>query len=231
MLIPSNRHTVADLRLWSELEASDWARSKPTAMMDKSIKSIREFWAKGPCYAGVSMGKESVLLAYLVHLSGVEIPLVWIRYGMATNPDCFSVRDALLPMLPGITYHEIDVGESEVMRDDFTPAAKATGTTRYLSGLRADESGTRAMSIRYLGLSTENTCRPLGWWKIADVFSALCHFNLPVNSAYAMLGGGRWPREHLRVASIGGRRATNMGRAEWEREYYGDVLNRIASAK
>jgi phosphoadenosine phosphosulfate reductase len=231
MLIPSHRHTAADLRLWAELEESDAELSntpKLDMLISSTISTIQNFSVGGPCYAGISMGKESVLLAYLVHLAKVNIPLVWLSYGRATNPDCFTVRDALLPKIPGRVYHEIDVGDSEKMRDDFMPAEIATGAKRYLSGVRAEESGTRKMSIRSLGITSKNTCRPLAWWKIGYVFAALHKFNLPVHPVYAMLGGGRWPREHLRTASIGGNRATGYGRRQHEQEYYGDVLNRLS---
>ena len=43
------------------------------------------------------------------------------------------------------------------------------------------------------------------------------------------LPGGRFPRDRIRVASLSGRRGDGMGRAEWEREYYGDVLRRLAT--
>jgi len=86
------------------------------------------------------------------------------------------------------------------------------------------------MSIGHLGLDTGASFRPIGRWRQADVFSYLHHHHLPVHPAYAMLGGGRWPRRHIRVHSIGGERGTEHGRREWEQEYYGDVLRRIEAA-
>ena len=62
-----------------------------------------------------------------------------------------------------------------------------------------------------------------------ETFGYLAAHDLPVHPAYAMLGGGRWERDRIRVASLGGRRGDGIGRAEWEREYYSDVLNRLAA--
>ena len=68
---------------------------------------------------------------------------------------------------------------------------------------------------------------PAGLVSAADVFAYLASRQLPVHPAYAMLGGGRYQRDRIRVSSLGGRRGDGMGRAEWEREYYGDILRRL----
>ena len=44
---------------------------------------------------------------------------------------------------------------------------------------------------------------------------------------YAMTGGGRYDRYRLRVSAIGNPEGRGVGRLKWEKEYYGDVLNRI----
>jgi hypothetical protein len=101
-------------------------------------------------------------------------------------------------------------------------AEQAIGANRHLSGVRADESGVRKIRMRRWGLSTDRTCCPLGWWSKQDAFGYAAAKNLPVHPNYAMLGGGRWPRENLRVDGLGGVRGRGIGRAEWEREYYSD---------
>lgn len=232
MLIPSERHRPEDLELWRELEEADLIHGERflrSGKLKQSLQAIRDFVAASPCYAGVSWGKDSTVLFDLLQRAGVCIPIIWLTYGKATNPECRLVRDAVLAISPNVDYREIDVGESEEMRDDFSPAVASTGASRYLSGIRADESGIRKISMRRLGLETANVCRPLGWWRLPDVFGYLAVRGLPVHPNYAMLGGGRWPREHLRTASIGGERGRENGRTDWEREYYGDILNRIAA--
>lgn len=234
MLIPSERHRPEDLGLWAELEEADRVRGQSPRLAEKverSLHAIACFAAEGPCYAGVSWGKDSTVLFDLIGRGQPRFPVIWLTYGRATNPECRLVRDAALASCPQIDYREIDVGESEEMRDDFSPAARSAGTDRYVSGIRAEESGMRRLSIRHLGVATARTCRPLAWWAVADVFGYLCVRGLPVHPNYAMLGGGRWPREHLRTASIGGERGAEHGRREWEQEYYGDILRRLAAAR
>ena len=229
-MMPSRRHTPADLALWSELEAVDTLNGErliQSGKLKRSREAIREFVATGPCYAGCSFGKDSTVLFELIASSEPTVPLIWLTYGRATNPECAAVRDSMVARWPGVDYREIDVGESEQMRDDFGPAAASAGAARYVSGIRAEESGVRKMSIRHLGVDTGRSCRPLAWWTAADVFGFLAIAGLPVHANYGMLGGGRWPRKYLRTASIGGERGVENGRREWEHEYYPDVLSRL----
>ena len=106
---------------------------------------------------------------------------------------------------------------SEIVKDSFTA--------------RDTVAGARKIMARTHGASTRSTCRPITWWSVQDVFSWLAAKDLPAHPVYAMQGGGRWPRERIRVASLGGRRGSGIGRSEWEREYYGDVLRRLESGK
>jgi phosphoadenosine phosphosulfate reductase len=177
----------------------------------------------------VSWGKDSTVLFDLLARADFRSPVIWLTYGRATNPECRAVRDAMLSRRPGLDYREVDVGEAEEMRDDFRPASRTAGADRYILGIRADESRIRRMSLRRLGLDTGRACRPLGWWRLPDVFGYLAANGLPVHPNYAMLGGGRWPREHIRTASIGGERGVEHGRRAWESEYFGDVLRRLAA--
>lgn len=81
--------------------------------------------------------------------------------------------------------------------------------------------------MRYHGMTTEQVCRPIGWMSEQDVLAIHAQWKLPTHPNYAMLGGGRWPRHRIRVDSIGSGFGKQYGGAEWEREYYGDVLNRL----
>lgn len=238
MLIPSPRHTDTDLRVWAELEDADraWGESRRVAWKAAgSMAAIHQFLREGPAYCGVSWGKDSVVLAEMAcwvgSQHGLIAPLIWVRVDPVGNPDCPAVRDAFLSRWPHHPYHEIGVGHdgrgTGRLKKGFAEVGRRFGL-RHLSGLRADESGGRKISMRHRGLVTEKSCRPLGWWTAADVFGFLAFHGLPVHPAYACLGGGRWLREHLRVATLGGERGSQFGRAEWEREYYGDYLNRLS---
>jgi len=240
MLIPSHRHTDKDLELWREYEQADLIHGSSAGLMRKAKRAVEratEFALSGPCYAGVSWGKDSVVVADLLARSlGRSVPLVWVRLDQYFNPDCLAVRDAFLAMRD-VDYHEIAVGnpkrgrlDSGALNEGFAEASRRFGE-RYLSGLRASESATRKLAAKRWGGATERTCWPISNWSTADVFGWLARHNLPAHPAYAMLGGGRWERKHLRVATIGGKRGTGIGRAEWEREYYSDILRRLESQR
>lgn len=250
MLIRCPRHTDADLRLWRELEAADRVNGERllrSGKVELAAVVVRDFASGGPCYAGTSWGKDSCVLAHLIHASGLRVPLVHLRVTPSHSPYCDAVRDAALSACPGLEYHEIAVDYGDVYRrelsederdretdrlwfEGFRRADKMFGD-RHLSGVRAAESGIRKMRMRRWGLSTDRTCCPFGWWTEADVFGYLAACNLPVHPNYAMLGGGRWPRGKIRVAEIGDVHGAQRGRREHEREYYGDVLARIAAGR
>jgi phosphoadenosine phosphosulfate reductase len=241
MLIPSERHTAADLSLWSELEATDLAHydaGRVEGKAEQAIRVLADFAAGGPCYASVSWGKDSVVLAHLVWRSGLGVPLGNVaQHGVGSEPHIPAVRDAFLASFR-LPYTEASVPLGPIPDDGgHSPALdlgigllrKCFGTPRYIGGVRAEESGVRKIGMRARGLATQNTCQPLGWWCWADVFAYLARYRLPVHPSYAMLGGGRWDRRHIRVSTIGGPKGNQFGRAEWEREYYGDVLRRLHS--
>lgn len=236
-LISSSRHTEADLREWGRLEAFDaiLARSPLLARKEKeALAAIRSFAAQGPCYVGVSWGKDSVVVAHLAIRAGVG-PLVWFSGGRIENPDCRPTRDAFIAMFPRADYREVqlsgaadavDVTGHDGGQREFEAASRAFGD-RYISGVRAEESKARSLRMAKWGPSTENTCAPIGWWKGEDVFAYLHKHSLPVHPAYAMTFGGVLDRKRVRVGSIGGYRGTGRGRREWERHYYRDELEAL----
>lgn len=248
MLIPSHRLTAGDQSLWAGLEAADRVHYECGQVAEKSVRAIeviREFAAGGPCYGSVSWGKDSVVTAHLVHVAAPAIPLIHLRVTPSHSPYCDDVRDVFLRSHPAVAYHEIAVdygdvyasGLSEDERDRETDRrffagfrqASARFGERYLTGIRGDESGARAIRVRK-GLTVGRGCAPLGRWSAGDVFAYLAHHDLPVHPNYAMLGGGRWPRSQLRVAEIGDTHGRQRGRDQFEREYYGDVLRRLEAS-
>jgi len=240
MLIPSHRHTAADMALWREYEQADTARRIDAGFCHRHAEALNEIlrfvMRDTSCYAGVSWGKDSTVLAHLVQCVMPTLPIVWIRVEPIKSPDCELVRDAFLSRYPNANYHEIEThcewrdGEwhaTGTLESGIKECERRFGKRKIL-GIRADESTQRGFRIWRHGLSTHASCDPLGRWTVADIFTHLAIENLPVHPAYAMLGGGRWPRDRLRVASLGGRRGDGLGRSEWESEYYGDVLRRLA---
>jgi phosphoadenosine phosphosulfate reductase len=240
MLLASERHSPADLALWAELEEADRIHGEQLARSGKwrrAVEEMQRFAAAGPSYVSVSWGKDSVVLAHLHHLSGLRLPVANVaQQGAGCDPHIRDVRDAFLRLYHDTNYHEEVVpleripdngGHSPALDKGIRRLAARYGTSRYIGGIRADESGVRRIGLRHRGLSTGNTCQPLGWWTTRDVFGWLAYHDLPVHPNYAMLGGGRFDRRHIRVSTIGGPKGNQFGRDEWEREYYGDVLRRI----
>jgi len=235
-LLHSDRITRDDLRLWREHEAADMIHAETLGCkIEAALECVRKF-AHDDCYAGVSWGKDSTVLAHLVAISGHSLPLVWCRIEPIKNPDCDAVRDEFLRHWK-CDYHEIERWcerdesgwhATGTLESAAAEAAERFGPRRIL-GIRADESGSRRLTCLVNGIASASSCRPLAWWTAQDVMAYLAKYDLPVHPVYAMLGGGRYQRERLRVASLGGSRGDGAGRAEWEREYYGDVLNRLGN--
>jgi phosphoadenosine phosphosulfate reductase len=244
-LISSPRHRNEDLDLWRDLEAADLVRARRLLVSGKvkrSKQAIADFLEKnGKAYVAVSWGKDSVVTAHLAREVAPVIPLMHLR-PCNHNPDVDRVRDFYLEHFPGQAYHEeiVDYGGihaaglSNVEQDKATDIVwyaaiervhEALGTGgKHISGVRADESPGRRLRCRKHGMNTVNTCAPLAWWNNEEVFAYLAHHRLPVHPAYACLGGGRWPRECIRVAEIGDIGGSNGGRRQWEKEYYGEEL-------
>jgi len=244
MLIESPRHTAADLSLWREYESGDMAVDLGVRA-ESAHRAIEGFLSRGAAYAGCSWGKDSVVVTHLLWTRARHVPLMHLR-PTNHNPDCDAVRDAYFARFPGQTYEEVPVDYAGIDRVRLTAAAldKATDQRWYAAiagyneqsgerrilGLRMEESGGRKIRMRRWGVESPNSLAPIGFWSESHVFGYLAQHGLPVHPAYAMLGAGRWRRDKLRVAEIGDTHGGQFGRAEWEREYYGDVLNRIEAA-
>lgn len=240
MLIPSERHRPEDLELWAELEEADkvhGARLLRSGKVERSVAALQEFAARGPCHLCFSGGKDSTALLGVAAMANLPLPIVWFRAIPKHNPDIPAVIEAMGAAVEIIDYESpVPVRMTSLEAEDIAGRNFLTACRNYerrqgrrVLGVRADESHARRMKMNRWGLTTENSCTPLGWWNAADVFGFLAVQSLPVAPVYAMLGGGRWPRDRLRIDALMGERGDGSGRAEWEREYYGDVLRRLAT--
>lgn len=212
------------------------------AMSGREVKACAEvlaFAQAGPCYASVSWGKDSTVLAHLVWRAaqdGARIPLVHFRAEWWSNPDCDLVRDAFLAAHPGLDYEEIvmrydyarevHAHRSLYLEDAFREAARRHGE-RHLMGLRKSESRARGLRMMVFGVATPRTCAPIGWWSTGEVYAYLARHELPVHPAYACTLGGMLDRDALRVDGLGESRGEGHGRREWERTYYGAEVRAI----
>lgn len=233
-LLASNRHTKDDLRAWDALERQDKARAhlgRLARLEATSMQWIREFGTED-AYVGVSWGKDSLVVADLALRVYPDIRIAWFPAGPIENPDCQLVRDAYLKERP-VHYDEIEASVSieswwghDGAQKAFEAAASMHGK-RYLSGIRAEESGGRKLRMLYHGVSTRRTCAPIGYWTTDDVYAYLAKYDLPIHPAYGCLWGGIYDRNRLRVGTIGGKGGAEFGRREWERRYYGQELDAV----
>lgn len=244
MLINSPRITGRDRHHWETLEHYDDVIAQYDApRLDKMATRARTELGKATTgYIGTTWGKDSMVVAHLAATSGCPLPLVWVRLDGLENPDTEPVRDAFLARYPHVRYEEITIPATGVRRwwhpadhvgtdhgpdEGFAEAARRHGG-HYVSGVRAEESSTRALTVSRNGTHSKGSTRPIARWKGVDVFAYLARHDLPVHPAYAMTMGGTLDRIQVRVSSIGGVRGTGRHRQVWEQTYYPDV---IAAAK
>jgi len=239
MLIQSTRITPNDVAVWHERARADavYASLKSfRAKCDKALSTSATFARSAPCYASVSWGKDSMVIAHLAirlrETLGIVVPIVWVRVEPIKNPDCIAVRDEFLRRFDHpyreqtVWCRQDDEGwhATGTLQKGFHDAEKILNTKRSLRGIRGAESGTRKYLMERRGQFSKNSCRPIGFWSGQDVFAYLHAFDLPIHPAYAMSFGGMLDRDRLRVSSIGGKRGGGMGRDAWEAKYYGPEL-------
>lgn len=245
MLIDSPRITPADRAIWDELLEQDkiYARSNgykrhlqiTESILSDFITASKESGKR--YYVGLSWGKDSVCLADMMHRLGAKCKYVYIR-NLAREPEGnISVRDAFLET-HDIDYEEIAYDYSHADRTYFDRNGKPKKWQHILAelkekygchvtGIRYDESAKRKRRFRTMGLETEYSFAPFRYFDVYDVFAYLYERDLPVHPNYAMLGGGRWDKYLRRVTAIGNPEGDGIGRTEWEKEYYADILNRL----
>ena len=242
MLIASHRHTPEDLTLWREYERADKVTdiNRLQRMEAEAVDCIQQFADAGPCYVSISGGKDSSVLWAIAHLANRQLQAWHLNTRPLGDPhiqDVLSELQRIYPMQLNVyenwcTYGADKqwhaTGTFERGMRDITEAAQ---TYRYICGVRADESGVRKISCRYHGKTTGVSCRPLAWWTAQDVYSYAAIRGVPLHPTYAMLGGGRWQRERLRVSFLGLQHGRGIGRDQWEREYYGDCLRMLDSGR
>lgn len=219
MLVDSHRLTDADRAAWEVLEWQDRRRRVPGWMVRSATRAIGRFLCDGPAYVSCSWGKDSVVVAHLARSVAPGTPLVHAAFGAHENPDCAAVRDEFCARWPMPAY---DV-ECPWTTTWFRAVETAHGRRRIM-GIRSAESSARRISAATHGVATTIVCRPILHWTTDHVFAYLAQHDIPVHPAYAMSRGGTIPRESLRVDVIGGAEGSERGRADWERDYYGDVL-------
>ena len=243
MLLDSHRLKRGDREHWAMLERYDHRLGVGLdAKEEMALGRIQEWWEAGGGVCSVSWGKDSTVVAHLVGMSGLPIPIVWVRSDPFEMPECEDVRDSLLGLHPNLAYEErIAVlrnpkrGMPGYEAHQANPDRKHQDVLgelireRYVSGVRAEESAMRRASARWHGAVSKRTCRPILDWSGADVFAYMASRGLPVHPAYAMSYAGRLDRRWLRVHPLcshheeSGVHGRDM--SSWEDDYYGDAID------
>lgn len=252
-LIDSPRLTAADRDHWQQMTHYDDVLSQDRRLdrlATQAVADIQAWAADGPAVCSTSWGKDSVVTAHLVATAAPDIPLVWVRGDPWETPECEAVRDAFLAAHPHIRCEERPVVYSNPRRGEAgwslhpDPPRPPSWTfdqiipERHVTGVRAQESRTRALSAAVHGVATGRTCRPILSWTADHVFAYLARHDLPVHPAYAMTMGGMRDRRWIRVHALAGTPASARNEphyleqlAEWEDAYYGDVLDAAIASR
>jgi len=245
MLIQSHRHKPEDLALWEEYADMDKFNITAKGFFDRLFeakKLAKEFSEREKkSYLSVSWGKDSVVLLHLFYMLNIKTKVIYVRQLDNENPESHRIRDHFIARFPDIDYEEITYtykdadetwyrnGKPDRWYQLLRELQRKYGC--HITGIRSDESSKRKKRCCVFGEETINSFAPISWLKYTDIFAYLSLYHLPIHPNYAMLGGGRWPRERLRVAALGNIEGTGAGRREWEQEYYGDVLRRMETAR
>lgn len=238
-----SRCTGLDWEMWRSWARADsvWAATRAhQKRVDAAARALEAFCASGPRgYIGVSWGKDSTAVMLLAHQLGIDWPLVYVAIEPVKHPDNDRTRDAWFARYPELAahYHEVVVrcvpkpstgryDTNLAYKQGFAECARRFGS-RYVSGVRADESGVRKMITRRLGLGDEgaNTARPIGFWRGEDVFAFLR--DEPLSPAYPCTMAGLFERRRVRVNNLWGLYGEEFGRREHEETYYRSDLRRI----
>lgn len=241
MLIRHPRQTPQDLAAWERSERADAALARRPALQraeDAAVECVRRFVERGPCYAGLSCGKDSVVLMGILRAlwrrHAVRVPVVHVQVIPHENPDNEAVRAAVMAACgEAVSVDVIDVlcerdasgawiGKGR-LEQGFAEADRRHGP-HYITGIRAEESAARRLRAEHFGTTSRNTCAPLSSWRGDDVFAYLHREGLPVHPAYACTLGGSLDRRRIRVATLGGQRGSGHGRTSWEKHYYPDEM-------
>lgn len=244
-LITTQTLTRADLDAWERLTVYDRAIAPAVeAMAARAVQEIQRFRDDHPdAVCSTSWGKDSVVVAHLTRIADPDIPIVWVPTLRADGTSyeaaaSYRVRDAFLDAWPG-AYRERPVVAVNPKRGDpgYHPGQydqpgyqsqdvlSQAITEPYISGVRAEESRMRRISIGHRGTTTTRTCRPIGRWTAVQVFAYLAGHDLPVHPAYAASYGGRLDRRWLRVHPLRSKppaRSAVYGRDmdSWEDRYF-----------
>lgn len=237
-----SRCTARDWEIWTQRAKADavWSQTAAHARRVQAASLALQRFCDGPRgYIGVSWGKDSCAVLLMALRLDIDWPIAHVVIEPVQNPDCATTRDAWLALYPELRerYHEIVIrcvpkpstGRYDTNRaysEGFAACARRLGSRR-VSGVRAEESGARDLTVRRNGLGgrDSSTARPIGRWTSEDVFALLRDH--PLAPAYPCTLGGAYERGRVRLNNLWGLYGEGHGRREWEEAYYPEALREI----
>lgn len=231
-----------------------WARTRIFARrVDGALAAVRRATEIGPVGICYSAGKDSTVVLDLVRRVVPDAPAAFFDSG-AELPDTMAMVSASgAEIIPSrMTMQEmaryagwwdyavpVDVGvHFDAKMVVIAEPAETFVVRRRLRclayGLRAEESGGRALHVRARGTlfqAADRTwyCMPIARWKLADVWSYIASRELPYNAAYDAMTDARIPRDAQRVATLLGERGSGWGRHALLRRFAPDVWQRLVA--
>lgn len=243
MLLPSNRFKKNDLEVWNEYEDVDFIHSESMTYKKRiaiTEKAITRFINSGkPHFCGISWGKDSVVLADMFLKINPETNIIFVHQVDNMNPHSLDVMKSFLDFHNPKNFFEYSYSYKD---SDLTWFKNGKPNKWYrileeinkkfgchVTGIRPDESGKRAKRFKIFGMETINSFAPFQFMTHQEIFSYLAIHDLPIHPNYAMTLNGTLDRKRIRVAAIGNKEGDGMGRTQWEKEYYPDILRKIES--
>lgn len=240
-----------DKRYRTEVIMPEWIRRK----IAKVDELINECFNNYKPYISCSWGKDSSLVLFLAHRLFPEIPVIYMNSGYAMS-DTYKFRDWYLENIGIKEYYEIpcpedyielnlkyglpsiDRTESDhkkvieiIKKDVLDEFAKSKGFNCCIWGIRAEETAGRRALLRKRGLIYDAggmvKCSPIGWWKGAEVWTAIEALNIPYNPIYDKIMPPYFTRESIKNSGWLTTDKANRGRVMWMKKFYPEEYNKL----
>lgn len=166
-------------------------------------------------FVACSFGKDSAVLLHLVHETDPSVPARFLRWGESEMLHEYGeVMAAWHRRYPELVVHVLDLDRDsvdEAVPDRWTQLHTLAPADAYFSGLRAEESHARAITLSIHGTTYRTAAGitricPLASWTTRDVAAYAVEHDLPMLAAYAAEGWdtrttARVPREDHGIRS------------------------------
>lgn len=199
-------------------------------------------------YVAFSGGKDSTVVLDMVRQIKADIPAIFYHdEWLFPETEAFvaSVSNLITVKSPVKHAEWFTSWQNETTGYKSKKAEKKGGNIGYaiehgfdaaFVGVRADESGKRAMFLRKYGPLHFNQgfgmwqINPLAWWSTKDIWAYILSHGLAYNKAYDKLAALGVPLDRQRVGPFAVERVLGYGQAALLKRGWPDLFNRFAAA-